>query len=211
MIQYKTTNRLFKGQYQYKIVLIVPGASVFRNGDMDATLRLLQKIDLNKSSDLLYYRANIKTKDDLDYAFKLQATLKKLESDVTVRVESPWVSIYTNSKSCVDTITKINEDRVKYVSCPPETGSLVSGTVILPKINFDYKVTIGKSSHENTAFIEWAQQNDKVRLTKSCIKELSKDQSWGGSYFYITGEKNLLVAKMHLGGAINKIERVIKA
>jgi len=211
MILYKTTNRLFKGQYQYKIVLTVPGSSLFRSGDMDATLRQLQKIDLNKTSDLLFYRANIKSKDDLDYTFKLQSTIKKLESKLWLRVESPWVSVYTNEKSVVKSLTKLDESRVKYVCAPPEGGTLVSGTVILPKINFEYKVTLGKTNHENSAFIEWAEQNSKVKLTKSCINHLTKDSSWGGSYFYITGDKNLLVAKMHLGGSIGKIERVVKA
>lgn len=211
MIQYKTTNRLFKGQYQYKIVLTVPGSSLFRTGDMDATLRQLQKIDLTKSSDLLFYRANIKTKEDLDYTFKLQAAIKKLEDKLWVRVESPWISIYTNEKSAVKTLTKLDEDRVKYVSCPPSNTNLVNGTVILPKIDYEYKVTLGKTNHENTAFIEWAEKNDNVKLTKSCIKHLSKDSSWGGSYFYINGDKNLLMAKMHLGGSINKVERVVKA
>lgn len=211
MIQYKTTNRLFKGQYQYKVVLIVPGSSVFRSGNMDATLKQLQKIDLTKSSDLLFYRSNIKTKEDLDYAFKLQSCLKQIEDDVKVRVESPWISIYTNNKKCVNILTKIDESRVKYVSQPSVEGSIASGTVILPKIDFEYRVTLGKTNKENSAFVEWAQAHPKVKLTKSCIRDLEKEQSWGGSYFYITGEKNLLVAKMHLGGSINKIEKIVKS
>jgi capsular polysaccharide biosynthesis protein len=53
--------------------------------------------------------------------------------------------------------------------------------------------------------------NKKCKLTKSCIRELEKQRSWGGSHFYITGNNNLLLAKMHLGGSISKIERIIKA
>jgi hypothetical protein len=177
---------------------------------MKATLRQLQEVNLQNPSSTLFYRSKITSQEDLEYGFALQALLSKLE-DYQLRVENPWISIYTNTKKNVDRLAKLDPNRVKYISCPPEGGNLASGTVILPKIDFDYKVTLSKTNRENTAFIEWAEKNDKVKLTKSCIKDLSNDGSWGGSYFYITGDKNLLVAKMHLGGAINKVERVVKA
>ncbi len=126
-----------------------------------------------------------------------------------LRVENPWISIYTDNKKNVDALIKLDENRVKYISRPEHAIS--AGTIILPKVDYEFKVTIGKTTHENHAFVEWAESNPKVKLTKSCIKEMLKDQSWGGSYFYLTGEKTLLVAKMHLGGSITKIERILKS
>lgn len=210
MIPYKTTNKLFNGKYQYKIVLIVPGASMFRSGKMDVTFRLLNDVDLTKSAyTATFYRANIKTPDDLDYCFRVCKAISKLE-DIHVRVESPWVAVYTNSKKDVDKLVKLDESRVKYISAPAAT--LEEGTIILPKVDFEFKVTLGRNKTELSAFINWAETNSKVKLTKGCIKHLTDPSgSWGGSYFYITGDKNLLVAKMHLGGIINKIERVLKA
>lgn len=192
--------------------MIVPGASVFRSGDMDATLRQLQAIDFNNPAPgaLSFWRANIKTQEDLDYAYSLQGALKKM-TDVFIRVESPWISVYTNTKKYVDDLIKLDPVRIKYVSTPPEGELLETGTIILPKIDYDYKITLGKTNHENSAFVEWAESNSKVKLTKSCIKHLLRNESWGGSYSYISGEKNLLVAKMHLGGTISKIERILKS
>jgi len=212
MIQYKTTNKLFNGQYQYKVVLIVPGASMFRSGKMNVTSKLLNEVDLSKSAaTATFYRANIKNQSDLDYCFQLCKALSKLE-DIHLRVESPWVAVYTNSKKDVDKLVKLDEDRVKYVSAPPVNAPLEEGTIILPKVDFEYKVTLGRNKTEISAFVDWASSNPKVKLTKSCIDHLTRPGgSWGGSYFYITGDKNLLVAKMHLGGIINKIERVLKA
>lgn len=207
MISYKTTKRLFNGTYQYKIVLVCAGASLFRSGDMDATLLHLKRIDLNKSND--HYLRSIKTQDELEYCFALQAQLKKLK-DIDIRVESPWISIYSNSKTDVDAIAKVNTENVKYISVP-SSNSLEHGTILLPKIDFEFKVTLGKTSAEHSAFINWAESNSKVKLTKTCKRDLTKDRSWGGTYFYITGDKNLLLAKMHLGGSINKVERIIKA
>jgi len=207
MISYKVTKRLFNGTYQYKIVLVCAGASLFRSGDMDSTLLQLKKIDLNKSSES--WIRSIKTQEELEYCFALQAQLKKLKN-IDIRVESPWISIYSNSKSDIDAIANVNTDNVKYISAP-SSNSLEHGTIVLPKIDFEFKVTLGKTSVEHSAFIDWAESNSKVKLTKTCKRDLAKDRSWGGTYFYITGDNTLLLAKMHLGGSINKVERIIKA
>lgn len=208
MIQFKTTKHLFRNKYHYKVVLTVPGASMFRSGDMKATLMLLNEVDLKNTSTTSFYRARVNSKEDLDYAYSLQKLLSKMEG-FELRVENPWISIYTDNKKNVDALIKLDENRVKYISRPEHAIS--AGTIILPKVDYEFKVTIGKTTHENHAFVEWAESNPKVKLTKSCIKEMLKDQSWGGSYFYLTGEKTLLVAKMHLGGSITKIERILKS
>jgi hypothetical protein len=213
----KTTKSLFRGTYQYKIVLTCAGAAFFRSGDMDSTLSDLKKITVNdslaKHGSAVYvtsWRAGIKTQEDLDYAFKLQEQLKKL-SNIDIRVESPYISIYSNSKTDIDTLIKLNADNVKYISVPPVDSTLEVGTVIMPKMPFDYRITLGKTTQQHESFISWAEGNAKLKLTKSCKRDLNKERSWGGTYFYVTGDNNLLLTKMHLGGSINKVERIIKA
>jgi hypothetical protein len=209
---FKTSNQLFKGAYQYKIVLVCVGASLFRGRDMVQTLSLLKQVDLTKTKNTSYIRYNvsIKTQEDLDYALSLQKQLSK-STDYDIRVESPYISFYTNNKKDVDSLIKLDNSKVKYVCVPPSNTTLETGTIILPKIPFEYKVTLGKTTQNHSAFISWAESNSKVKVTKSCKKDLNRDHSWGGTYFYITGDNNLLLAKMHLGGSINKVERIIKA
>jgi hypothetical protein len=209
---YKTTKRLFNGTYQYKIVLVCAVASSFRSKDLDAVAKSLKKVTVDPTRRASYtsWRGDyVKTQDEIDYAFKLHTALLTLK-DLSVRVESPWLSIYTNSKNDVDSIIAVDPSRVKYVCIPPTTTTLDKDVVIMPKINFEYKVTLGKTSQNHSAFVDWALSNAKLKLTKSCKKELSKDKSWGGTFFYITGDNNLLLARMHLGSSINKIERIIK-
>lgn len=209
----KTTKSLFKGTYQYKIVLLCSAAHWFRSGDMDTTLEQLKKVDLSKSKDTHKYSTwynPIKTQDELDYAFKLQKQLKKL-TDIEVRVESPYISVYSNIKSDIDSLSKIDLDKVKYISVPSDTSSLIKDTVIMPKIPHDYRITMGKTTQNYVAFIGWAENNAKLKLTNSCKRDLGKDRSWGGTHFYVTGDNTLLMVKMHLGGSINKIERIVKA
>ena len=213
-MQYKTTKRLFRGIYQYKIVLVCPGAQWFRSGNMEQTLEYLKKLSVEPDkldSAFHGWRGRyVKTQEDLDLAFKLQHALSTMDN-IDIRVESPWISIYTNDKKHIDALKKIDETTVKYISEPPANNVLTSGTIIMPKMNYDYRVTLGKTTQENSAFISWAHANKKVKLTKSCEKDLAKLRSWGGTHFYITGDNNLLMAKMHLGSSIAKVETIVKA
>jgi hypothetical protein len=204
---YKTTNRLFKGTYQYKIVLICATASVFRSGDMDSALAQIKKINVNSPG---IYSKQRYTQYDVDLALALHSALSKMP-DIEIRVESPWISIYTNSMTYIDQLKALDEKAVKYISMPPTGSSLDIGTIIMPKVDFEFRVTLGKTTSEHSTFVQWAEASDKLRLTKSCKKDLLKQRSWGGTHFYITGDKTLLMAKMHLGGSIAKIERIIKA
>jgi len=205
---HKTTTRLFRGTYQYKIVLVCSNAHYFRSGDMQKCLELIQKSSVaTRSRHSFSYFIN---QEDKNYALELQSVLSNL-TDTEVRVETPWISIYSNNKADIDLISKIDVSKVKYISQPSLSGSLTTNTVIMPKMNYDYRVTLGKTTQPNYSFIEWAENSPKCKLTKSCTRDLQRPRSWGGTHFYITGDNNLLLAKMHLGGSIAKVERIVKA
>jgi hypothetical protein len=206
-MQFKQTKKLFYGKYQYKIVLVFSGAHLFRGAPSDIIADRIKHVKLETD---IYARKRwtIKTEEELKYAVKLEHTLSNLEN-FELRVETPWVTIYTNNKKDVDKLSNLDKSRVKYICEPLKGTTLEENTVILPKIKYDYRVTLGKTSQEYSTFISWANTNSKIKLTKSCKTELLRNTSWGGSYFYITGDNNLLMAKMHLCGAISKVERVV--
>lgn len=160
-----------------------------------------------------YLRGNkihIKNKADAEYIIDLIGQLSSMK-DYQVRVESPWVSVYTNSLVDVEAIADIDLDNIKYICKPPADTALSAGSIIMPNVDYEFKVTLGKTSQSHEAFLQWADTNQNVKVTRSCYKDLSNARSWGGKYFYITGKNNLLMAKMHLGGCIAKVETVIKA
>ena len=202
----KKTRKLFHGKYQYKAVLVVPAASWFRGCNLDYAL---EKLAAFRFTDKKTFDNKLKSPEDLTYCVKLAKALAKLEN-FEIRVESPLLSFYSNDKADIDKLVNLNSDRVKYTSEPEDTSSLVANTVILPKIPFDFRVTMGRTrqSHEN--FVEWASGNSKLKLTKSCADALKRNHSWGGTYFYVKGDNSLLMARMMLGGSINKVEKIIK-
>jgi len=212
-MEYKTTRKLFRGTYQYKIVLVCAGASWFRNRDMDRIFEELKLVDLNqnqKKTSSWRVSGLIKTQDELDYTFNLASKLMAF-TQYELRVESPWITIYSNNKKHIDKLIALDSTKVKYVSQPNPNVSLAQDTIVMPKMAYEFRVTMGKTVQPNPAFVEWADTNKKCKLTKSCIRDLGKPRSWGGTHFYITGDNNLLMAKMHLGGAIAKIERIVKS
>jgi len=202
----KITNRLFNNKYQYKVVLVCGGASYFRDKDFD---QIRQRLADFNFEERYYKNAGIKNQEELNWTFKLLVTLQNL-TDYSIRVEQPFISIYTNTKKDVDKLVKLEPTKVKYISVPPSNNTLAENTIITSKLDFDYRITLGKTTREHSAFVDWASSNKKLRLTKSCIKELHKNRSWGGTYFYITGDNNLLMARMHLGEAINRVDRIVK-
>ncbi len=188
----KTTTKLFFNKYAYKIVVLTKDSYRFRKTNEEGKY----KINDNKKR--------------VTYNDRLMTFLNSLQ-DYEIRVESPYVSVYSNTKKDIDFIASIDSSNVKYTCEPSKNSNLTQGVVILPKINFEFKVTLGSTNQSYDAFVQWAENNPKVKLTKSCKIDLCRKGSWGGVYFYITGDKNLLMARMHLGGVINRVDKILKA
>jgi hypothetical protein len=193
-------------KYGHKIVLVCPAAHWFRGGDLNFALTKLTEFNLQDKNPGW---SKIKTQADLDYCFALYKTLFGMQ-DFDLRIESPFLSFYTNTPKDIDKLSKIDEGRVKYISVPPAVP-LDKGTVIMVREGYDYKVTLGRTrqSHEN--FIEWAEKTPAVKLTGSAKKELRRMTSWGGSHFYVKDDKALTMTRMFLGGGIGRIDRIVKA
>jgi hypothetical protein len=204
-MQYKVTTRLFKGKYQYKIVLICSAAAIFRTYDSEKTLARLEEW----SHTVRKIYTNIE-RLDVNYALALYKQLAILK-DIEVRVEQPWITVYSNSLLDVISLASIREENVKYVFEPPKNVLLEKGTVFMPNVNHDFCVTLGNIVGDKSAFVKWAASTSKIKLTKNCQELLLRSHSIGGSYFYVTGENNLLTVRMHLAGCIAKVERIIKA
>jgi hypothetical protein len=202
-MQVKTTTKLFKSKYQYKIVLAIAGASWFRSGDF---FEKISKLSISSNGGV----NTVRDQEDLDYALLLASTLQKIP-DIDIRVEAPWITVYTNDRKQIDKLIKLDKNKVKYISQPSANTTLAENTIVMPKMDYDYRITLGRTLHPNPAFVEWAETSPKCKLTKSCIRDLGKQRSWGGTHCYVTGDNNLLIVKMHLGESISKIERIVKS
>ena len=203
-VQIKDTVSLFANKYKYKIVLVCPVAGWFRGNKLDYVLEKLNE-------GVFPPWAKIKTKADLDYCFNLQKVMSGL-NDYELRIESPFINFYTNTASNLEKLSAIDEFRVKFVCLPSKTAPILEeNSVIVKTLDYKYKLNLGASKQEHLSFVQWCEGNDKIRLTKRAKKDLSKNFSWGGGYFYVKDDKTLTMVRMFLGNLISRIETVIKA
>lgn len=204
MLLYKETKKLFYGKYQYKIILVASGVHVFRGGNIDDSFRKLSMLQVQ--TDTKYTSAyHLKSQKDLNYLFEIYRCFTEM-TDYSVRVETPLLTVYTNNEADIQKLADIDYDTTKYIYKPRINLSVGEVVSILP---YDYKVTVRSDTHD--AFVEWAQKFDTIRMPNSCYNNLLSSTRWKSSesYFYITGEKTLTMAKIHLGSSIKKIEKII--
>lgn len=179
---YYTTksNRLFKNQYRYKLMLFK-----FESHCHGSTTIPKQK-----------------------YFKKIENLLTSTTEEFELTQTYSHVMILSNSKEFIDNIINVDPNRVAQFSTVKK-DDIIADTIFLPRIPFDFKVNLRKSLTNHKSFIEWARPNKNIKLTNSCIRALNRDWSYGGTYFYVKGENNLLLAKMQLGEIIGKIEKII--
>lgn len=209
MIQFKETKKLFFNKYKYKIVLICQGCYVFRSNDWDRAaerLRLKALSPEDKTDDYVPYFGK-KPAVDINYCYDILDTLRSID-EYALRVENPWLTIYSNNKDDIDTIANLNPSKVKYVCIP--YIELSENVIVMNDTPFQYRVTIGRGTLNCSSFVDWANNNKNVRLTRKCQEYLlSGRPRYNNLVFYITGDNNLLLAKIHLGSNITKIEHIV--
>lgn len=206
LIPTKSTTKLFFNKYKYKIVLVNRGASWFRGNNLDYVEQRLQ----NNTTVIAWEKGLDKT--DREYNQKLLALFRQF-TEYELRVESPLLSVYTNNEAEVVKLSKIDIAKVKYVVMPDATtsASLDEHKIIVKRLDFDFKVSMGRTTQDFNSFINWCDGNPKIRMPKRVKRDLSKSHSWGGGHFYVKDEKTLLIVKMFVGSWINKVEQVVKA
>jgi hypothetical protein len=206
-IQTKQTTKLFNGKYKYKIVLVTKTASWFRGANFDHVKAMASVVDMSTHA----HWARSITDDEKEYAVKLANAMQKM-CDFLIRVESPYINFYTNIESDVEKLAKIGTYNVKYVSMPApgSEANLEDKKIIVKNLDYDYRVTMGRTRQNYNNFLQWCLGKDKVKLTKRASSQLAKEHSWGGYYFYVKDEKSLTMVKMFLSSNIHNVERCVK-
>ena len=202
------TKKLFFGTYQYKIALVCVFSRAFKVHSLNNCKELINTVVPYRLSRMDNNGAALDYALEQDVSKKLVKCLLKM-SDYKIRIEHAYINIYTNNKKDITTISKIDKLRIRYIAIPPDNIILEADSLI-SNMPYDYRITLTRTVQDCQAFVQWADASSKVKLTKGTALALSSPNSNGGTYFYITGDNMLLMAKMHLGSYISRIERLIK-
>jgi hypothetical protein len=200
-MQVKTTKKLYKGKYQYNIVLVCAFSHVFRGTNSDTYFK---RID--RESKSLKTSNTWRSLADIVYTKKIYNTLIAMD-DYCTRVEFPTVTIYTNNYSDIIALRDIDVDTVRSINMPP--ANLKVGTVYMPTINYEFRVTIGRTEKQYLDFLEWADAINKLRITNGCREMLLQPASYGGGHFYVTGDNMLLMCRIQLAGVRLTVDRIV--
>ena len=203
---FKEMKKLYRGKYQYKIVLVCTGIWAFNSGNLDNAFKALSALQNQTDSEPLT-RYKLEDQLSVSYLFNVYNVLTSIE-DFTVRTEGAWLSVYLNSQKDVEALYNIDSGRVKNIYKVPENLSVGEYVSSLP---YEFRVSFRrKPGTDLLLFYEWAKDHEKMRIPKSCARCL-KNESWQDTgYFYINGEKTLTMAQLHLGRHITKIEKIVK-
>ncbi len=199
----KYSNKLFRGKYKYKVVFTSGVAGWFRSGDADSIIKHYEDND--------YYYARKASPNEKTHAKKLGELLKTIDS-WAARVETPCVSLYLDTEDDLEKVVQSCKSRLKYVEIPdPKNQNLLAeGTVLVKKLDFGFKVSLGASTQNHSNFVQWCENNPKIRMPKRAKRDLSKDENAGGGFFYVKDEKVLTMVKMFLGRTITRVETVVQ-
>lgn len=200
----KPTTKLFNDTYKYKVVVVTALAHWFKK---EFILNFTKKLkELTETSSSLWIQ--LKKEGGSAYAESVYDVLTSI-TNYNVRVEHPYLHIYTNNLSDIQTIVDLNESRVKFVFLPENEDLLSAGVVFSKRINFQYKITLGQSAQSYDSFVKWCKDNPKIRITKKTEKNLLRARSYDPGYFYVKDDKSMTMVKMFVGAIIRKVETIV--
>ncbi len=203
MPMYNTVKKFYRGVYKYNIVLRLYHGVVFRGKDKRRYTNAFT-VAMNQSTTTMRQPL----RGELEILPQLYEYVMTME-DFATRYEQPRLHFYTNNYSDIEAIRDmIPEELIVSIGLPPD--DLQPGMVYMPEVPYEFRVTLGSVTKVNTEFVEWAEGNKNIRLqprTKSNLESPGIYNS--GTQLYVTGERNLLFVRIHLGNVNLTVERIL--
>lgn len=210
------TNKLFYGQYLYRLEIRNGLATFFREKNLPVARSALDTLhsqhDNGKPLQLFRGLRELHVPDiDFFDAIKLYSIFLK-KDEYKLRVQANYLNIYANDISWLDNIIKqITTDRVLslYKPNPKYKDLLTSNTIVIDHdIGYEYKVTFG-TKYGEPAFAKWASANPKlIRIGDTALNEVFNSGYVNGMYFYARDEKTLQLCSL-MTTNIRRIDKLI--
>jgi len=201
----KTSPRLFVDKWQYKTTVICPAAAWFRGNNLEHTQ---EKLNQWRSGGMTRWDS-LKVRSTLDFEYCLDIyNLLVNKDNYALRIEHPVLNLYTNDQTLAFSLANIDVARTKFIYVPPLQNKLVENTIIMSRINYGYRVTMGRSRQSHESFAVWASNSKHIKITKRSL-DLMKKPNFGGHYFYVKDDSAMTMVKMFLGSDIARIDKII--
>jgi hypothetical protein len=129
--------------------------------------------------------------------------------DFATRFEQPRLHIYTNNYADIEALQDLMpKEFLVSIGLPPK--NLHEGMVYMPEMPYEFRVTLGSVTKVNTEFVQWAEGNKNIKLQPRTKSNLESPGIYNaGTQLYVTGERNLLFVRIHLGNVNLTVDRIL--
>jgi hypothetical protein len=147
-------------------------------------------------------------KDEFSLLPQIYEYIMDMENFAT-RFEQPRLHVYTNNyDDILGLMNAVPENIIVSIGLPAE--GLEKGMVYMPDTPYEFRVTLGSITNINTEFVEWAEGNKNIKLQPRTKSNLVSPGIYNsGTQLYVTGERNLLFVRLHLGNVNLTVERIL--
>ena len=210
------TNKLFYGEWPYKISTGIVGATLLRARGIEYLKKWCITPNINRH---WAKRKNIDPLLLLDYLVKIE---HYIALGIKLRIEHDQISIFIKDPEVYQEMTTELADYVISVSEPADTAELAimegdSKIVLcnhLPKKKYQYRVVF-KDMDTDTAsnMLEWAEKYDEncIGIPNATRKNFSGTKGFWPSacYFYARDRSMVMMITMAAGGKIRRVEEFV--
>lgn len=209
------TTKLFYGKYLYKLTVRSALAFAFREKNLSYARQVLDSLQhlYEKGEPLtvqLWGREKTIVEEYFLEAKRLYKHFSRYE-DYKLRVESIFLSIYTNDDKWLETVKKDISPLllVEYSAPDPNFKDIEPNTILVNESNgYNYKVTLGQNSG-SPEFARWAEANPKlIKLGPVTKEELLNSGYVNGMYFYARDDRTLQLCNLMLSN-IRRIDKLV--
>ena len=217
MTKYYTTS-LFYNKYVYKLKIKNSLTTIFRNLNLRYAKSQLDTMQYYAERDLPIpspsrwglRQIRYETLESFMEACVIYNALHSHKNDCMVRCEGLTLNIYSNEKDWLTDLMKLvyvdefhepQEDTEEFLK--NNTNIVISDK----EVAWPYKVYLGKFVDPNFAI--YCENNQNIKIGKQALKSIKNQEYLQGFYFWTKTEKQLMLAKIALGGGIGRVVKFV--
>lgn len=222
MLKKNETQKIYYGEYLYKLTVVSPLANMFRGKRFASTRKELDKIKqaYNKKHD------NYTVANAYSYRFYQVPRFAVYDAEIILghlsiadiksfklRIEYNEIAIYSNNKEwLLDLTTKITPDTSKEFFEPNTKylDELQKGFIVVSNELRDYNLKVTIKGFCPISFANWVKNNtDKIRVGFRLLSYFEKGFNVNGCYFYVRDEKVLSMIYLLISNHIVRVDKLV--
>ncbi len=222
------TRKAYFGKYFCKLVISCPGAKLIDSEHEDLKYALQERIQTQRGYNYggSWWRAEKAAelaKADIEQLHLLRS-IKRTNSNIKLRIEEPWVQIYSENEDELKLVAVRFFDKMKplvqsvYIASEQDLDSLRSGKILIPstsKNTYKYKVVLKDGTYQSSTkqqLLSYLDSlEDEIKISKGSKAMLNRPFNFiWGVFFYANDLKIITFINLVAPGIVSRIHELEK-